>query len=72
MFKITYYRPYLPAPERDEAQHATVDVETVDEVLDIYSECQITHIEEVFSDVWCYDLVDTGLTDDRPYRKGVA
>jgi len=29
---------------------------------------------EIFSDAWCYEdeLVDTGLNDDRPYRKGVA
>jgi hypothetical protein len=46
-YRITYYRPYLPHPERDEPQRGIVIAGSVDEVLDIYSDCHVTHVEEL-------------------------
>lgn len=46
-YRITYYRPYLPAPERFEAQRTIVIAKDEAEVRDIYKECKITFIEEV-------------------------
>ena len=46
-YRITYYRPYLPHPERDEPQRTTIIALNEQTVRDIYADCDVTHIEAV-------------------------
>lgn len=74
-YRITYYRPYLPAPERFEAQRTVVTAKDEAEVRKIYSDCDITFIEELhpveaayqqekqFSDAWCDPALDDPRTE---------
>lgn len=83
-YRITYYRPYLPHPECDEAQRTEVTAKDEADVRAIYAGCEVTEIvlveEELHPAEVAYELekamdegfeddwCDNGLFDDRPYR----
>lgn len=55
-YRITYTRPYLPAPERFEAQRTVVIAKDEAEVRDIYKNCEITFIEELHPVEAAYEI----------------
>lgn len=49
-YRVTFYRRYLPHPERDEAQRETVVADNETQVRDIFADCEIYKIEVVGMD----------------------
>lgn len=50
-YRITYYRPYLPHPECDEAQRTEVVAKDEADVRDIYGDCEVTQITLIENDI---------------------
>lgn len=68
-YRITYYRPYLPHPERDEAQRTEVTAKDEADVRAIYSGCEVTEIvlvEEELHPAEAAYLLEKAMDDEYP------